>query len=259
MPHKQLKNKPLVEVIFEIRWELVQTSPGYEHDPHYKLLLGRFYDRVSRDYPEHEQLPVAGVPDEIVAHIVQHRFRVGKGSWPLFQIGPGVVTANSTADYTWEDFSRRAVCAVKTLFDAHPKPSELKVIQLILRYVDAVEFDYSSDNVYSFLQDKLKIGLSLPQNLFNGTGVEQRPKVFSWHSAFSCNKPTGVVNIKFATGQKKENTPAIVWETTLQSSASDVPILPDGIEEWLDAAHEVTSDWFFKLIQGELERRFDNG
>jgi uncharacterized protein (TIGR04255 family) len=257
MSRKQLKNKPLVEAIFEIHWALTQIAPGHEHDPHYKLMLGRFYDRVSGDYPEHEQLPTASIPDEIVGHVVQHRFRAGKDGWPLVQIGPGVVTVNSTADYTWDSFRPRAVTAVRQLFEAHPKPRELNVTHLILRYIDAVEFDYTCESAYSFLQDKLKVALKLPENLFRGTGVDQRPEVFSWHSAFNCNSPTGLVNIKFATGQKEKN-PAIVWETTLQSSSNDVPALPNAIEQWLQDAHEVTSDWFFKLIEGELEGSFDN-
>jgi uncharacterized protein (TIGR04255 family) len=32
--------------------------------------------------------------------------------------------------------------------------------------------------------------------------------------------------------------------------------MPNDFEKWLDAAHAVTDDWFFKLIDGELERRF---
>jgi hypothetical protein len=36
-----LKNKPLVEAIFEIRWELQELAPGVKRDPHYKVLIGR--------------------------------------------------------------------------------------------------------------------------------------------------------------------------------------------------------------------------
>ncbi|MBP8986104.1 MAG: TIGR04255 family protein [Syntrophobacterales bacterium] len=73
---KELKNKPLVEAILEIRWKLQGLPSGPQVDPHYKLLLGRLFDRMLKDYPEHEQLPTANVPDELVGHVVQHRFRV---------------------------------------------------------------------------------------------------------------------------------------------------------------------------------------
>ena len=62
--------------------------------------------------------------------------------------------------------------------------------------------------------------------------------------------------MSFATG-RKEGEPAVLWETTVQSVGSDLPDMPDGFPAWVDAAHEITHDWFFKLIEGELERRFD--
>ena len=39
MERKILKNKPLVEAIFELRWELQEPAPGMKIDPHYNLNL----------------------------------------------------------------------------------------------------------------------------------------------------------------------------------------------------------------------------
>jgi uncharacterized protein (TIGR04255 family) len=256
MPRKQLKNKPLVEAILELHWALTSPAPGHEFDPHYKLLLGRLYDRLQEKYPEHEQLPTAAIPDELVGHVVQHRFRTSAKGWPLVQVGPGILTVNSTAEYTWEDvFRPRAVDVVARLYDAHPKRAELKITNLTLRYIDAVDFDYSQENAYDFLKDKLKVSVDLPTNLFDDTGVEKRPETFVWQSTFRCSNPKGRASIRFATGQK-EGKPAIIWETMVQSSENDVPPMPSGFEAWIDDAHTITNDWFFKLIAGELERRF---
>ncbi len=253
--HKDLKNKPLVEAILEVRWELQGTPPGPQVDPHYKLLLGRLFDRMIKEYPEHEQLPTANVPDELVGHVVQHRFRVAANGWPLVQVGPGVFTVNSTHDYTWSDFRPRVLSAIEKLYDAHPKVGDLKITNLILRYIDAVDYDYTDGNVFEFLRDKLKVGISLPDSLFQDTGVERKPNSLTWQSSFRCENPHGQINIRFATGQKS-NAPAVVWETTVQSSGGDLPEMPKAFEGWLEAAHEITDDWFFKMIEGELERRF---
>lgn len=83
MARKDLKNKPLVEAILEIKWRLVppvKTAGAPQvlvpaTDPHYRLLLGRLFDRFEEEYPFHEQLPTATVPDELVAHVVQHHSR----------------------------------------------------------------------------------------------------------------------------------------------------------------------------------------
>ena len=104
---KVLKNKPLVEAIFELRWELEEQVSGAKTDPHYKILIGRMYDRVKDDYPYHEELPTATIPDEIAGYIIQHRFRKDKDMWPLIQVGPGIVTLNDTEGYVWDDFEER--------------------------------------------------------------------------------------------------------------------------------------------------------
>lgn len=252
---KELKNKPLVEAILEVKWGLQGTSHGTQVDPHYKLLLGRLFDRMLKDYPEHEELPTASIPDELVGHVVQHRFRVAPDSWPLVQVGPGIFTVNSTDDYKWPEFCPRVLSAVEKLYDAHPKVGDLKITNLILRYIDAVDFDYRAGNAFEFLKDKLKLSISLPPSLFDGTPVENRPNGFTWQCSFRCDKPKGAISIRFATGQRT-NTPALVWETTVESAGDDLPDMPSAFGGWLDAAHEVTGDWFSKMIEGELERRF---
>jgi uncharacterized protein (TIGR04255 family) len=65
MPRKPLKNKPLIEAIFESRWELVEPSPEMKVDSHYKILIGRMCGKISDESPFHEQLPTATMPDEI--------------------------------------------------------------------------------------------------------------------------------------------------------------------------------------------------
>ena len=64
MNRRELKSKPLVEAILEFKWELpAQQDPKIETDPHYRLLLGRFSERVESDYPFHEPIPIASTPE----------------------------------------------------------------------------------------------------------------------------------------------------------------------------------------------------
>jgi uncharacterized protein (TIGR04255 family) len=255
MADKILKNKPLVEAILELRWALDGPETGVRFDPHYKLLLGRIYERLSADYPEHEQLPTASMPDEMVGHMVQHRFRREPLGWPLVQIGPGVLTVNETAGYVWSTFRDRCIVAIDKLFDAHPKPSELRVETISLRYIDAVDFDYKKENLLNFLRDKLKIRTDLPENLFEGMPIQRSPVQFQWHASFECAEPKGTVTMRFSAGQK-DARPAVVWETLVESRRHSVPAMPTAFREWAEAAHRITDDWFFKLIEGDLARRF---
>lgn len=253
---KDLKNKPLVEVILELRWVLPKTTgPGLQSDPHYRLLLGRFSERIQKEYPFYEPLPTAEIPDGMVEHTVQHRFRVADNNWPLVQIGPGIITVNDTKGYTWTGFQKRCETVVSHLFEAYPDRSKLKVQNLTLRYIDAVAFDFNKNDIFNFLEDKLKTKISLPNNLFEGTNIKCNPSNFSWQASFFHEKPGGLITLRFATG-KHGQEPSIIWETLIQSTEGHIPKLPDKFSSWLDDAHSITDDWFFKLIEGELERRF---
>jgi len=49
---------------------------------------------------------------------------------------------------------------------------------------------------------------------------------------------------------------SIIFELAVQAGEEDMPTMPEGFANWIEKAHDVIEDWFFKLIEGELERRF---
>ncbi|MEW5979986.1 MAG: TIGR04255 family protein [Acidobacteriota bacterium] len=256
MSHRQLKNKPLVEATLEILWSLPdQSAPGIKSDPHYKMLLGRFYERVMRTYPQHDTLPAASLPEAMVAHKEQYSFRVAPGKYPLLQIGPGILSVHERSDYTWDDFLVRSSDALLKLIEAYPRGGDLEIESLRLHYLDAVAFDYTRENVFDFLRDKLKTRVELPEDLFVGTHVRKRPTHFTWEASFDEDVPKGDIVVRFQTGYRK-SSPALLWETIVESDKRQLPPLPDQFESWMTQAHTLSEDWFFKLIAGDLERKF---
>lgn len=256
MPRKVLKNKPLIEAIFEIKWGLKDISEGLRIDPHYKILIGSLYSKLKEEYHFHEMLPSASIPDDIAGHIIQHRFRKGKNQWPLIQIGPGILTVNDTDGYIWEEFEQKIIQAANDFFEIYPEPETLKIKSLLLRYIDAVEFDFTSGDIFNFLSGKMKTTVQPYERLFSDTGVAKAPLSFDWRFSFPCIKPEGIINLRFSRG-KKENVDSLIWETMVQSTNEQVSAMPEGITDWLNDAHNLTDDWFFKLIEGDLERRFE--
>jgi uncharacterized protein (TIGR04255 family) len=253
---KVLKNKPLIEAIFELRWELEDQNHGTKIDPHYRILIGSIFDRLRNEYGFHELLPTANMPDEISGYVVQHRFRVSANGWPLIQIGPGIITLNDTANYIWEDFEKRIAKIVDTLFHAYPNPSNLKPNTLLLRYIDAVDFDYKNNHIFDFLREKMNININVSPKLFEDSKVESLPLDFDIKLSFSSITPKGAVQLRFAKG-KRSGLEALIWETIIHSSGESVPNSIEGINTWVKEAHELTDDWFFKIIDGELLRRFE--
>lgn len=253
MKKKILKNKPLVEVIFEIRWQLQELKEGGKIDPHYKLLVGRLYDRCNKEYPYHEQLPTALMPDEMLENVIQHRFRKGETNWPLIQIGPGIFAVNDTNNYVWNDFEKRILKGVNTLFDIYPDSKNLIISDLMLRYINAVEFDFENDDIFQFLRDKMQLEISMPSQLFKEAEVEKKPLNFNWVFSFPCVKPKATITLRFGQG-KKQDTDALIWETLVQSKYAGIPKLPSELDRWLNDAHDIAEDWFFELAENLLER-----
>jgi len=258
MAHRQLKHKPLVEAQAEIEWQLDDSpSHGIKTDPHYKMALGRFYERMMREYPEHETLPASKYPETMVYHTAQHLFRVGRGRWPAVQIGPGILSIHERDEYQWDDFARRADEALKKLIDAYPKGSDLRFEAVRLHYIDAINIDFTRENALQFLKEKFKTTIELPPTLFLDGHVDAKPKRFSWEATFEEDQPPGSITIRFSTGER-DSRPALLWETIVESGGNALPSLPTGYSQWLIEAHTLTDDWFFKFIDGDLERAFDS-
>ena len=74
--------------------------------------------------------------------------------------------------------------------------------------------------------------------------------------SFPAKKPKGAVHLRFVRGKRK-NVDALIWETHVQSVDEDAPKSKDKINKWVVEAHTLTDDWFFKMIEGELLRRFE--
>ena len=261
MARKTLTNKPLVEAILEVKWSVPPTPAenvavaSISGDPHYRLLLGRFSERVQAEYPSYEPLQAAQVPDGLISHVAQHRFRTSNSSWPLIQIGHGLMTINDTAGYTWQDFRGRCESAFNMLYESHPSKADFHIQELALVYIDAIKVDFNEESVFEFLGSKMKTDVSLPDSLFADDRVKDRPLYFQWQTGFQTLKPAGRIGLKFAMGQSGQ-TPAVILETRMFSQNDQIPTIPEGISHWLDDAHDLTGDWFFKLIDGELLERF---
>lgn len=252
---KDLKYKPLIEAILEVKWGLKTAEPkGFGVDPNYRILLGRFYERIQSKYPVHDALPSASIPDQLVEKTAQHRFRIKADSWPLIQLGPGLLTVNETSGYTWLDFKGRCEAAIEQFLDAYPEKGGPSIEELTLWYIDAVDFDYKADNVFVFLREKLKIKIEVPESLFTDVPVGKNPSSFKWEVSYPLSNPKGRIRLRVGTGVR-EGKPVLLWETLVVSKIGEISSLKN-FPEWLSAAHEVTDDWFFKLIDGDLYKRF---
>jgi uncharacterized protein (TIGR04255 family) len=233
---------PLVEAIFEIRWEL-QTKPNRPpFDSNFKIFIGRFFERAVKEYPQHIPLPPANMPDEMSAYLIQHQFRIKRDKWPLIQMGQGIVTLNDTESYSWPDFKMRSQNLVKMLFDSYPDSKKLKINNVILKYINAVKFDFARNDPNNFLQ-RLHCNFSMNDNFFDITNANKKTESFNLAVIHSINNPKGNLTIRYGRGISNKND-AIVWEMGVQSGNGDAPKKEDEIKGWIESAHEIPHKWY---------------
>lgn len=257
MSEQALKNPPLIEALVEINWELKEVTPMGKYDPNYQFLLGVFHNNIKKDYPFYEKLPASNIPDDVTGSVVKHRFRKDKDDWPLVQIGPGVITINETEKYdTFDSFKPKACDVVKLLFDSYPNKDELNITGLKLRYIDAIECDYSKEDILEFISNKMHIKSEMPSFLFVDDKVEKLPISYSSKASFRCNKPPGVASFSIASGHKLKRR-AIIWNQIFESTQEDVPNMPDEFDTWIQLAHDIVLAWFDGVINGKLKEEFN--
>jgi uncharacterized protein (TIGR04255 family) len=129
------------------------------------------------------------------------------------------------------------------------------VKSLALRYIDAFVLPNDSDAL-EFLRTKLKINISLPEKLFGPHKVHSAPASLAWECAFEAAEPGGRVTLRLGLGETNGNR-ALIMETQFESASPNIPALPESFSSWASGAHQVTRDWFFTLIDGELYEHFE--
>jgi uncharacterized protein (TIGR04255 family) len=250
-----LPNKPLVEAIFELRWALAQDGG----DPGFRLLLGRYYERIRKHYPTVRDLPSAHVPDEMTPYQVRHQFVSSPGPWPLTQVGPGIMTVNETSGYVWESFRPRLVEAIGALFESYPKEvARFAPVQASLRYIDSIPFDRATNDapLLVFLRDHLHTAVDIEPLLFESEAERLNPVRFSLTLSYPLKAPRGIVTLTVARG-KRQNLPSVIWDTSVLSKLPHVPNEMPTWEAWLEDAHRVMDRWFFALTRGKLLETFE--
>ncbi|HPH00719.1 MAG TPA: TIGR04255 family protein, partial [Tenuifilaceae bacterium] len=87
----KLPKAPLVEVVFELRWQII-NKVDLSKIPY---LYGDIYSQLKNKYPFRESIVPPEIPIDILINQPVHRFRTAPNDYPLFQVGTGIITLNT--------------------------------------------------------------------------------------------------------------------------------------------------------------------
>lgn len=189
-PSASRDNSPLVELVAELRWvSPTSVPPQQQPGGGVTFVIGgpskideffmQFGARASAmGYTEVERLGLAGFP--LMMHQPVFRFKkpgaAEDGS--LFQVGPGLFTANALPPYeSWERFGPLVRQGVRAMLETRPREErEIPFIGASLRYIDAFTHHHTGGrDVMSFLRDVFHLEVSIPialsRHLASGSAI----------------------------------------------------------------------------------------
>lgn len=237
----RLPNAPLIEVIFEIRWR-IQNNQDLQNS---QYLHGDMYATLKDKYPVRESLVPPELPLEILIGKPVYRFRKKPDQYPLFQVGPGLLTLNTLDDeYYWHTFYNNSKEILES-FNAVSSTEAINEINPILTYIDFFPFDFEKSNVIDYLNKNFNI--TYKQNFIESG----HPKGLNIEFHYEIDQ--GNISIFFQKG-KHNNGNGIVLKTKLNGPTLELEI--KSLLNWLDQAHGFCSKTFEKLTEGPLYESF---
>lgn len=254
-----LLNPPIIEAIFEIRWEIENDQEtGRMRDPSYPMMYGSLYERLKKDLPIIEDLPSTQAHPEATPYVPRHRMRKEKNGYPLLQVGPGIITVNESRGYAWSSFKSLIVRVIEAIVDLYPKATlPLNFIKCELRFVNGIRFDLARENPLSFLAEKMHTKIELDPEFHSQIPIHDRPNAVGLNLSYVLDKPMGHLGVSLNLGQF-EGKPAFIQQTLIQSFGELTPSDLSGFNPWLDEAHAVAENAFQIFCKGCLMEKFND-
>lgn len=249
------KTPPLVELIAEIRWTLLQlTTQGVQLPPnmplpvaqnavtdHEALFLNYAAHVSAHGYKRVERIVPIGFPMMSYQPVCRYR---PESPGTLYQLGAGVFTANAIQPYeSWGQFSPIVDNGLIALFECLTTTDKQGIRQLSLRYIDAFKGKLQlGQTIWEFVNDTLGIKIALPTALTEHCTDKTAVKLTC---RFSIPVKMGVLEVQVAEGLVNNN-PAYIMDTTVKI---DQGISPDKdvIMMHFNAAHDIIHRMFFEI------------
>jgi uncharacterized protein (TIGR04255 family) len=252
-----LQNKPLVEALFALKWDLKQdkeeSKEEYLYDPYFKLLIGMFWANIKDQFPHFEELDTSDMPDDFGAYVPQFKFSKTPDEYPYVLLGPGIISVHDSEKYVWDDFKEQIFLIIDSFFKSYPNLAETTIIDYYIRYVDAITFDFQKESILDFPREQMKIKISMEESIFQNTSVIPIPQSIDLRFSYLSKDPASAVHLRFLRGG--EEGERLVWETIVQVYGT-VPQTNDEIKKWTVQSHDLSDEIFFNIIEGKLKERF---
>lgn len=242
----KLPNAPLLEVIFEIKWDIINKSDIVD----FQYLHGDLYSKLKSKYSHRESLVPPDIPLDVVKGNPIFRYREKQGSYPLVQVGPGLISLNTIdSKYFWEQFRDESNEILNVLNEIYPKYAELNLSPAIT-YVDFFEYDKSKETPLDYVNSNFQ--LNIADKFFDGFDAKLNDVNFTLN--YQLNGMVASLNMR--NGKINNEKEGIVLQTKIIGKKELYN--SQKLKVWLDEAHDLSSNMFKSLTKGQLYESFKN-
>lgn len=239
-----LPNAPLIEVILELRWQITNKSDLAK----IQYLYGDIYNELKNKYPYREIVQPIELPSELVLNSPVHRYRASLNSFPLIQLGPGLMTLNmDKVTYSWDIFLENTNELINSFLKIFPFQNQETITPSLL-FLDFFKFNYEELDVYDFLNDKFNIN-------FSQSFLPKASNPTNLNLGFYYITEMGELMLTFNRGKNLEQDDGILVQTRINGQSSIAEI--EQLTQWIEKAHNFCSDIFKRLTEGELYESFN--
>ena len=240
MSKNKLKNAPLKEVIFELRWESTLDDSGNPYDPGYNLAQGKFADRVNSEFPVHKKLILDEMPFNVFGSAM-HQYWKGEFTWPVIQHGQGILAVNEV-EYGYEWANGYKPLLIKSINDLQASYEDKLSFNVVkLQYIDAWDLNGMDPSEF--------IAKNLQTEIHNNYDLPGKARSFNIEQNFELNDDS-MMSLKISTGINNNNQqPSVIWTTTVEKKSK---MIIEDVTFWLESAHRTTSMMFKKMLNPEF-------
>ena len=246
-----------MEVVFTLRWALHQYDRDSRVDPGFDLGLGQFYNLVRDELPRYLKRPVHPfLPTSALNYKILARFEPEGGSFPLYQLGPGIFTANAEGgSYEWTEYQAFVKAGVAKLVSSYSVAGDdfaPGFTDLSILYVNRLIIsDFDSSLRFSDFLTKHFSYPAKPKMVPEGLRLKSQELSFD----FILPDGLGELTITIVDDSDFEAEQSVFWEVQASNNVNGTTL--EEIGNWLTEVHVFTHKIFRTMVSEELLAYFD--
>jgi len=240
----KLPNAPLVEVIFEMRWDVKNVEDVKD----FQYLHGDLYANLKNKYPYRENILPLEIPIDMAKWSPAYRFRTKENGYPLIQIGLGIITVNTNDEfYYWDKFKEEVKSILLAFEEIYSKIKNANAI-ISLLFIDFFEIDFNRSNTIDFVNNNLN--LKLEQKFIADENINTK----EINMVLNYQIEDDVLLINLYRGGIHNHKNGLILETKIISNSS----IYDSAKmiKWLEIAQDKCSTIFKDITKGHLYESF---